>query len=261
MLIRDIEWGLPPTTGVLAPEAVHLWCASLDLPRSRIDAFEKTLSKGERKKATGLCSCVLRRQFIASHGLLRSILARYVPAPPGDLELENDPHGKPRLVGVGQSLSFNMAHSGELAIYAVSAQAEVGVDLERIRSIEHVLMIAAQFFSPHEQAELHTLSDDDQLYGFFDYWTRKEALIKALGCAIPKTDRGLGLAQSQSDHTPTPPELSDHWCLQSLSPAPGYIAAVAVDSPCPRFSYWRWPDTKGSFLFGGTSDSPRRFRN
>ena len=261
MLSRDVEWGFPPATAVLGPEAVHLWCASLDLPKSRIDAFEETLSKAERNKAADLCSYALRRHFIASHGLLRSILARYVPAAPGEIELANDHYGKPRLKGVKHSLSFNMAHSGELAIYAVSERAEVGVDLERIRSVEHVLMIAAQFFSPREQAELHTLSEEDQLYGFFDCWTRKEALIKALGGSIPQFKSGLGIPRNDGGQPTAPLELSHHWCLRSLSPAPGYIAAVAVDSPCPHFSYWRWTDPARSLFERGGSDLPKRFRN
>jgi 4'-phosphopantetheinyl transferase len=152
-----------------------------------------------------------------------------------------------------------MAHSAELAIYAISARAEVGVDLERIRSLEHISLIASQFFSPREQAALHTLSEEDQLYGFFDCWTRKEALIKAFGGAPPDLEKGR--EASQVRYPSASQEISHRWSLRSISPAPGYIAAVAVDSPTAHFSYWRWPDPRRSFFPGTAWDSPGRFRN
>jgi 4'-phosphopantetheinyl transferase len=258
---REVEWEFPPTTAVLGPDAVHLWCASMELPMNKMEAFEKTLNQVERNKAADLCSCQLRRHFIASHGLLRAILSRYVPAAPSELEFANDPHGKPRLVGATQAPSFNMAHSGELAIYAISARAEVGVDVERIRSLEHISLIASQFFSPREQAALRTLSEEDQLYGFFDYWTRKEALIKAFGAAPPELQKGIETSTNRIGNPSAAQEIPQRWSLRSISPAPGYIAAVAVDSPTPHFSYWRWPDPSRSFFPGTAWDAPGGFRN
>jgi 4'-phosphopantetheinyl transferase len=258
---REVEWEFPPTKAVLGPDAVHLWCASLELPMSKIEAFEKTLSQTERKKAADLCSCQLRRHFIASHGLMRAILSRYVTATPSELEFANDPHGKPRLQGVAQAPSFNMAHSGELVIYAISARSEVGVDVERIRSLEHISLIASQFFSPREQAALHALSEADQLYGFFDYWTRKEALIKAFGGTPPDLEKCMETSTNRIGRPSAAQEIHHRWSLRSISPAPGYIAAVAVDSPTPHFCYWRWPDPSRSFFPGTARDAPGGFRN
>jgi phosphopantetheinyl transferase len=64
---------------------------------------------------------------------LRRVLAVYLDQEPGQIQLREGEHGKPRLVDREERIRFNLSHSGGLALVAVSGELEVGVDLERVR--------------------------------------------------------------------------------------------------------------------------------
>ena len=68
-----------------------------------------------------------------SPGALRRVLAVYLDSEPRRIRLERGEHGKPRLAGAEGRLRFNLSHSGEIALVAVSGEFEVGVDVERVR--------------------------------------------------------------------------------------------------------------------------------
>src|SRR5439155_16082372 len=95
-------------------------------------------------------------------------------------------HGKPDLAAAERlPLRFNVAHSGELVLVAVTRDRAIGVDLELRRDSVEWGPIAAEFFSPREQEALRELPADQQRDAFFQFWTRKEAFVKAQG-------KGLG---------------------------------------------------------------------
>ena len=140
-------------------------------------------------------------------------------------------------------LSFNLSHSHNLALYAVTQGREIGVDVEFIRNDINLLGIAKRFFSDQEYAELQEFPQSCQLQTFFDCWTRKEAFIKAKG-------EGFSLPLRQFDVSVTPgkpaallrtewnPDEAALWSLKSLNPAPGYAAALAVKGK--RLSLRTW---------------------
>ena len=116
-------------------------------------------------------------------GRLREILSRYLDLAPAALRFDHNAYGKPSVAGAG--LHFNVSHSGDWAMLAVSAEQEVGIDIERIDPSFVQEQIPERFFSPREVAQLRSLPPSEQTGAFFRCWTRKEAYIKA---------RGLGLA-------------------------------------------------------------------
>jgi 4'-phosphopantetheinyl transferase len=125
----------------------------------------------------------------------------------------------------------------------------VGIDLERIRFDLAVAEIAERFFSRREVAMLRTLPTELQRQAFFRCWTRKEAYIKARG-------EGLSLLLDQFDVSLAPgepaailgtqrdPSEASRWSLQKLTPAPGYVAALAVEGHGWRLTCWQWPDPR-----------------
>jgi 4'-phosphopantetheinyl transferase len=123
--------------------------------------------------------------------------------------IARNPHGKPELVG--ESLAFNVSHSGVLAAIAVSDVGPIGVDLEEHADIDDPAAIARRFFTPAEAA---TIEDDPA--AFYRLWCRKEAWIKAQGV-------GLDALLERVD-VRTPPA---GWMLVDLDLAAGYSAAVA----------------------------------
>jgi 4'-phosphopantetheinyl transferase len=153
----------------------HLWRADLD--RCRID--ESLLQESERARARRFAFAEDRRHFLGEHGLRRRLLAAYLDTDPASLVVEPDAMGKPRLRGGG--LSFSGSESGGTALLAVARTGELGVDIERIRPERADLRFARRYFHPAETAALEALNGEARNRAFFATWTRKEALVKAVG--------------------------------------------------------------------------------
>jgi 4'-phosphopantetheinyl transferase len=184
---------------MLAADEVHVWRASLNSPQQRLQYLHGMLVAKERERAARFHFAHDRRNFIAARGLLREILSHYLQLSPHTLQFKYTARGKPYLTHDcgGQWLRFNVSHSGELALYAISRGRELGVDIEECRTdIEH-RQIASNFFSKQEVASLHALPAHLQQEAFFLCWTRKEAYIKAIG-------EGLSLPLHSFDVSVTP---------------------------------------------------------
>src|SRR5438093_6210953 len=122
----------------LAPGEIHCWSISLDVTHSTCVALSALLSPGERSRSARMRYRTPRRRFIAAHGALRKLLGAYLGLHPSELGFVHNEFGKPALDGAGQGqfggrLSFNLSHSGDLALIGVAVDAEIGVDVEYIR--------------------------------------------------------------------------------------------------------------------------------
>jgi 4'-phosphopantetheinyl transferase len=242
------SWSLPPEKIILGSNEVHVWRASLDEFPSQIDILLHTLATDERKRADRFYFQRDRQRFITAHGVLRTILGLYVNVAPNYLSFRYSSHGKPALAreSGGDAIRFNMSHSQDVALYAVTRDREVGIDVEFIRHDLGVEQIAERFFSRRETATLHALPSDLRECAFFLCWTRKEAYIKARG-------EGLSLALDQFDVSLIPGEpaalLSTYpdsdeafrWSLQELPLASGFVAALALEGRGGSLSCWQWP--------------------
>ncbi|MBV8582083.1 MAG: 4'-phosphopantetheinyl transferase superfamily protein, partial [Candidatus Eremiobacteraeota bacterium] len=143
---------------------------------------------------------------------------------PGRLRFDVDVRGKPSLCGVARgmlsprrtaALHFNLAHSGDGVLVAVGAAGAVGVDLEVRRTVRDAERLARRFFTPAEAAAIAACDEPERSTAFLMRWTCKEAMLKASGIGIVG---GLNMARASGI-------LST--ALHALSPAPGYLAAVA----------------------------------
>ncbi len=155
------------------------------------------------------------------------MLQSYTKIPAGEIEFEYESNGKPRLAHASTlgNVSFNLSHSGDLALYAFARNREVGIDLEQIRSFPDMEEIAARCFLPEEQAALKRLSSPEKEKEFFHFWTRKEAQLKCSG-------EGFSSALEI--------EKRFDGCVLDLNPAEGYSAALAVRSEPFTLKTWRW---------------------
>lgn len=116
---------------------------------------------------------------------LRRTLAAYLAVNVAEVVLENGEHGRPRLAAAHDStLGFNWSHSGDQAVIAIGRDLAPGIDLERLRPRPRALELARRFFSAEETAALSALSAQQQGAAFFELWTAKEAVLKALGRGI-----------------------------------------------------------------------------
>jgi 4'-phosphopantetheinyl transferase len=179
--------------------------------------------------------------------LLRTVLSRYLQTEPRQIEFAYGAQSKPFLgkAFLGSGLCFNLAHSHNLALLAVTNAGPVGVDVERIDSKTDTRQLAADLFSARESAAFDNLPADLKPAAFFNLWTRKEAWLKATGEGV-----GHLLDQVEVSFAPGAPSrllslpgngrTAERWDLYDLSPAPGFAAALAIARRDFRLCCWRW---------------------
>src|SRR5262245_53483778 len=147
----DQIWRPPPADLRLVPGEIHVWRAALNLSAAHIQELQQTLSADELARAEGYHFLKDRRRFVVARGVLRTILGRYLNLESRHIQFWYNAYGKPALdsgVGGSSRLHFNVAHSGELALYAFTLSHPIGVDLERVRADLDYEQIAERFFSP-----------------------------------------------------------------------------------------------------------------
>ena len=175
---------------VLEHDCVHVWRISAD-GRDDLEPFAKVLSPEERASAEKFHFERERRSFIVSRGTLRHLLASYTGENAARIHLGFGSHGKPFLANTHLSgLRFNISHSREIALLAFALNHEIGVDVEFKRPDVDFVALADMSFSKDERAAIAACPPADRADLFYEYWTCKEACIKADG-------RGLSLPLDQ----------------------------------------------------------------
>ena len=215
---------------------VDVWTVPLDGPPATVATLSRILS-GREVERGGRCRFESdRRRFIIAHGALRLILAGYLDVPPEELRLQRGRHGKPRLAG-GSDLRFNLSHSGELGLVAVTRHAEVGVDVDRLRPGLPVEPFAERFFPASDARFVAAAAGPTaRAERFLRLWTRKEAVVKAAGARLTQ---GLGLTVLTDAGVVRDPsgQIRGAWSVRDLPVPDGYLAALAVaGSAAPRIS-------------------------
>ena len=221
MIQPPIHWPAGPERPVLMPGEIHIWRTPLD-NAARVAAAESVLSRDEALKAGRFVFAPDRDRFIAAHGALRMVLASYLAADPSALEFKIGVMGKPELVQTFTDLRFNLSHSGNLALIAVTRGRDVGVDLEMIQEDMAYEQIVEHYFDPAEAWSLRTAPAPARAARFFDLWTRKEACLKAEGS-------GFGALPSMRQ-----------FVVRNLIPAEGYAGAIASEGDDWKLACWDW---------------------
>ncbi len=215
---------------------VDVWTVSLNMDETAFSSLLHSLSEDERTKAGRMRIEKPRKYYVAARGLLRLILAAYLSEQPENLEFQYGPHGKPALADGFQTtgITFNMSHSHGMALYGVSLERPLGVDIEKIREDMSFDRIAKRFFSSREYEALKRLPADQLKYGFFNCWTRKEAYIKAKGEGLSSLISRFAVSLAPGE----PAALVEHqldageitrWSVRDLDVGPDYSAALAVE--------------------------------
>lgn len=244
---ETILWPPCPGAPPLAGNEIHVFAATLSWPADILKQFATILSPDETARANKFKFERHRNRFIAGRGALREILALYLNANPSELTFDYSPNGKPTLAGqfAKTGIHFNLAHSEELALIAVTRIGIVGVDVERVRAVKEMDHLVARFFSPRESEAFQKVSEAEKPAAFFNLWTRKEALLKATGEGIT---RSLSLVEV-SFLPGQPAQLiaiagdsakAAEWSLRELSPAIGFTGAIAIQSRDINVRCWKW---------------------
>lgn len=211
-------WSTPPAEPVMPVSGeLHLWLIDLDIPPEN---FERFLSADELERAGRLVTAAGSRRFVTARGCLRSILADYLETDAGSIGFRYGTAGKPEIAAPDSLLRFNLTHSGQLALLALTRQCEIGVDMEPLKPLPNLMAIAGKIFG----AEVHqTLADLDvalRTVRFLQLWTAHEAQAKCCGNSVfSHPDSMIPVV--------------------NFEPDAGWIGAVAIPQGVPEVSKWR----------------------
>lgn len=200
---------------------VHIWFARGGNPAR----FEDLLDAAERARADRFVFAEHRARFVVAHGLLRTLLAAYRKAPPGALRFVDGRYGKPSLAD-GAGPRFSLSHSEDGIAVALARDADIGVDIERVRVMKDRDDLVARYFSDGEKEAYFALPPPRREQAFFRLWTRKEAFVKGIGLGFSRPLESFTVnaeIPAWIDAAETAP-----WCLRHLSPGDGFVGALAV---------------------------------
>jgi 4'-phosphopantetheinyl transferase len=207
-------------------KTVEVW--NIHLPDHQHDtALCRDLLNGEELgRATKFINPSDATGFILCRGLLRRVLADCLNGDPAALRFNRNAQGKPFLEG--GELDFNVSHSRDRLLIAVTAGRAVGVDIEFRRDGLNMKSIAKRWFAPEEQTFFKSLENPAD--GFFEVWAKKEAYVKALGVGIYKDLNTFAVPVGECPFSPNIGS-DGRWFFQTLKIDSLYTAAVVSEAP------------------------------
>lgn len=170
---------------------------------------------------------------IPSRGELHSLLSGYF-AGVRQFELSIGPAGKPALPSEYDGLQFNMSHSSDVTLVAVTRSGRVGLDVERIKpelAAEELRAIASRFFSADEQRALSVCAAAERHARFYQIWCRKEAVLKGTGEGLAHGTDYFSVVSATGAPCSSLTTARDAatWYLCEVDAGAGYAGALACD--------------------------------
>lgn len=230
----------------IPPQAIHIWQVNLDLSKPQLSNLWDLLSPTEQQRALRFKFDQHRNRFIAAKGSLRILLSRYLSKDPVSIDFFTNKYGKPFLTEQNENapLYFNASDSQDLALFALSHEELIGVDIEYMRTTIDNLAIGQRFFSAAEYQFLSQFKIDQQQKVFFQIWTLKEAFIKALGLGLsfPLKDFDVAIDDSKAYLA----AVRGHnlhardWTLHSFPISDDFMGALAIKSQIKDFDFYKF---------------------
>lgn len=221
-----------------------MWSARLDADPEQIQSGWQVLSSDERERAERFRFPSDRLHFVAARLILRALAGRYLEMSGAAVRFRYGPFGKPALdAGHGSDLRFNVAHSGEVAVYAFARQREVGLDVEAGHSARLLAGVPDSVFSAAERDAVTALPPEHRRLATLGLWTRKEAYLKALGCGLQQDPDSFEVSVP-----PAAPALlrapgglaeENRWVLYDLHPAQDFVGALCAEGEA-EVQAWSW---------------------
>ena len=228
----------------------HVWLIPLDATESEVALCEAILSDDELARANRYRFARDRRRFVTARAYLRRILSSYLGIDARAAQFVYSSHGKPALSELhNTTIEFNLSHSDELAMLAVTKNVRVGIDIEFGAALTDCRSLAERFFHADEVAQLATLPENAYKQAFLNVWTRKEALMKAIGMGLSISLEDVVVSALPTD----PPRIlqapgDSAWNVCSLDPGAGYAASLVTEGALPRVLRIVDPQNLGAIL-------------
>lgn len=177
-----------PAISLPAADTVHLWYATLESLRPRHAEFNELLDPAEQERTQRFRFDADRERFILGHGLLRHLLGRYLERDGSLVRLARGDFGKPYLER--KDLRFSFSDTKDAILVAFANNLEIGADIETMhRSVDHDAVSGHYFTAPEVRAIQEAGAGAKRR--FLEFWTRKEAVLKASGVGIMEDLRSL----------------------------------------------------------------------
>lgn len=230
-MLGSVIWRHAESAPFLRPDEIHVWRSHLVVDTPSQLLLHSYLSEEENKRAARFRFDSDRARFITARGTLRALLAQYLCKQPTDLQLVLGREGKPALAPkpAGETLSFNLSHSQDMAIFAFGRNRNIGVDVERIRPDLDCENIAHHYFSAGEMRSLAGLPRQRRVEAFFLCWTRKEAYIKACGGGLQIPLDSFDVSLEPGSPARFLGGVPSSWGISSFLAGSEYPAALVYD--------------------------------
>ncbi len=252
--LKGAGWHAPPANPPLDEGEVHVWRVPLDdVADAHFSILQKFLTSDEIDRANRYHLEKDRRRFITRRGLLRQTLADYMRTDPSLLGIRYNGFGKPYILPKSDQPApyFSVSHSGGLALLAFAGNQQLGVDIELVKPLSDLEVVAQQFFAQGEIDVIRALPKDARVDAFYRCWTRKEAYIKGVGngLSIPLDSFEVSLEEASAELLRTDDSLdgADGWSLYGLAPGPNFVGALAFKGQVAKIELF---DVELSHLLG-----------
>jgi 4'-phosphopantetheinyl transferase len=232
---------------------VHIWAVDLEHWGFPCHEAMQMLPESERKQSERFRFEILKTRYIKGHYLLRSLLGMYLGIDFYDQEFHIHKYGKPSLKNTQaeDSIYFNMSNSKNTCICVFRQHGDIGVDVEKIHELSNLDRIVERFFSPLERKKIRSLSEQSRKKTFFKYWTRKEALLKAMGVGLSFPLDKVDVTDDQEETAEafvktTGLHAESEWTLKDINVFEGFASAIALQGNhldcAPRLRYFQVSD-------------------
>ena len=218
---------LPDVILEICDSDCDLFSVDLAITDAIYNSFCEILSASECDRMMRFVKSDHQRDFVAARGTLRSCLAQYVDCDPKSLVFAYGSHGKPMLQDYPE-LQFNLSHSQGRALIGIARGRAVGVDLEEVREVPTMLAIAKRFFMPSEYEAIERVSGGLRSRVFFEYWTCKEAYIKATGVGLGQLGR-LEIAIDEAAVRVLQKPCDKNIALAQVELGDGFVGAIGLE--------------------------------
>lgn len=205
------------------PNSIHVFLCDLRSHYHNIDYFRSLLDSHEQQRANQFITSQhnthliqARERFIITRGLLKRLLMTLLNKPHDHIHFSYGTRGKPQLEFTHQNNNvrptclFNVSHSRNHALIALSLMHEVGGDIEYQKKLPNYAQLAARVLHPFEGQWFNCLPLEEQHHAFYQIWTRKEALSKVDGAGLSQRFSELYLPKMTSITTPIRVHLNNN---------------------------------------------------
>lgn len=222
-------------------DEVHVWTVNvvshlLDLKKNRL-----LLSQTEIEKAKKYRFVEHENSYITRRAILRYILSLYLEVPPKEIEIELGQYGKPYLKKTRRNLHFNMSHSKGLVYYVVTKIGSVGIDIEFIDKEKDVDNLAQLVLHEKELKLYEQMPEEKRIRLFYDYWSQKEAIVKAIGVGLSQPLKSIQMIEpikSSNFQVVDPKGSSSCWNVKTLKTHFNYSGSIALDKNITDIRYF-----------------------